>query len=210
MKNIPFFLKFLGVSVLFVYVGMLALSTYLNTSFLESITVSLSQMVRNKVDINSINVSFREGILFNINGLEIRSNQKNRILLSAEKISALITYSSLFSKNIKIKKYYIHQPNVYVQYLLPEFREKFPYFNLRKVVDGYPSDNKLENNVMRNLSYGEISPMTQPGVSGNNFWPLEPSVSIKNKFRSPIIKQIKNILILRLIKLMPLLKNIEW
>ena len=195
MKNIPFFLKFLGVSVLFVYVGMLALSTYLNIFFLKSVTVSLSQMIRNKVDINSINVSFREGILFNINGLEIRSNQKNRILLSAEKISALITYSSLFSKNIKIKKYYIRQPNVYVQYLLPEFRKKFPYFNLRKVVDGYPSDNKLENNIKRNLSYGEISPMTQPGVSGNNFWPPEPSVSIKNKFRSPIIKQIKNIII---------------
>ena len=183
MKNIPFFLKFLGVSVLFVYVGMLALSTYLNIFFLKSITVSLSQMIRNKVDINSINVSFREGILFNINGLEIRSNQKNRILLSAEKISALITYSSLFSKNIKIKKYYIRQPNVYVQYLLPEFLKIFPYFNLRKIAGGYPADNKLEKNIKRNLSYGEISPITQPGVS------------IKNKFHALITKQINNIVI---------------
>ena len=103
MKNIPFPIKFLGILVLFAYAVALAFSTYLNLFVLESITNALSQKINSKVDINSIDVSFREGIVLTINGIEIRSNYKNKKLFSANEVSSIITYNSLFSKNIKVK-----------------------------------------------------------------------------------------------------------
>ena len=121
MKNIPFPIKLLGVSVLFAYAVALAFSTYLNLFVLESITNALSQKISSKVDINSIDISFREGIVLTINGIEIRSNYKNKKLFSANEVSSIITYSSLFSENIKIKKSYIDQPNIYVHNLLLEY-----------------------------------------------------------------------------------------
>ena len=80
MKNIPFPIKLLGISLLFAYAVALASSTYLNLFVLESITNALSQKIRSKGDINSIDVSFREGIVLTINGIEIRSNYKNQKL----------------------------------------------------------------------------------------------------------------------------------
>ena len=144
MIYIPFPIKFLGILVLFAYAVALAFSTYLNLFVLESITNALSQKIRSKVDINSIDVSFREGIVLTINGIEIRSNYKNKKLFSANEVSSIITYSSLFSENIKIKKSYIHQPIVYVHNLLLEYEKLFPGFYLRKIIDGYiANDNSL-------------------------------------------------------------------
>ena len=121
MKNISFFIKFLGGSVLFVFAGILVFSTYINLFLLESIANTLSQITKTKVDVNSIDVGFREGLVLKINDIKIYSNYKNRKLFSAKEVSAVITYSSLFSENIKIKKSYIHQPNVYVHNLLLEY-----------------------------------------------------------------------------------------
>ena len=58
--------------------------------------------------------------MLKINDIKIHSNYKNRKLFSAKEVSAVITYSSLFSENIKIKKSYIREPNVYLQNLLHE------------------------------------------------------------------------------------------
>lgn len=129
MKNIPFPIKFLGISVVFVYAGSLAFSTYLNLFILDSITNTLTQIIGNKVDINSIDVRFREGVAVKINGIEIRSNHKNQKIFFAKKVSSLITYSSLFSGNIKIKKsiftnlmftrktYYLNIKNYYPNFI---------------------------------------------------------------------------------------------
>ena len=106
MKNIPVFFKFLGISVLFIYAGSLAFSTYLNVFILDSITDTLTQIIRNKVYINSIDVRFREGVVVKINGLEIHSNYKERKLLTANQVSVMVAYSSLFFGNVEIKNFY--------------------------------------------------------------------------------------------------------
>ena len=137
MKNTPFFIKFLGGSVLFVFAGIWVFSTYINLFLLDSIANTLSQITKTKVDVNSIDVGFREGLVLKINDIKIHSNYKNRKLFSAKEVSAVITYSSLFSENIKIKKSYVRQPNIYLQNLLHEYEKLFPGFYLRKMAKSH-------------------------------------------------------------------------
>ena len=196
MKNIPFFIKFLGGSVLFVFAGILVFSTYINLFLLESIANTLSQITKTRVDVNSIDVGFREGLVLKINDLKIHSNYKNRKLFSAKEVSAVITYSSLFSENIKIKKSYVRQPNVYLQNLLHEYEKLFPGFYLRKMIGSYiTNDKNLVESFKNNKSYGKLISINLPSMSGSNLLPIESKNSSKNIVHVRMEKKLQNIVI---------------
>ena len=79
--------------------------------------------------------------------------EKNKKVFSAKKFYSLISYSSLITGSLKIKKSYISQPSIYVQNILFEHKKLFPNSYLRKLIHSHiANDNNLVTSFKNNTS----------------------------------------------------------
>ena len=195
MKKIPFLIKLLGGVILCAYIVTFAFSTYLNLFVRESLANSLSQILGGKVDINSFEIRFKEDLILTINGFEINSIYKSSKIFSAKKISSFISYSALFSGEVKINKLSVLHPKLYVQNFLNKKKNPFLGSYLKNIRTRYHiNDSNRVTNLNKN-TYGKFMPVNLRHMTSHSLARINLKQTTGNRLHFKIEEMIKKYLI---------------